>query len=216
MDFLPILFIAGIAVFFAVKLYDVLGKPTGRSPEEHAASKPQSTGREAGEPALAQSRPAASAAYAGPAGEGLAEIAEADQSFDPDEFLKGARQAYEMVLTAFAKGDRETLENLLAPRVYKRYAAAIDEREGRGETQVTELERLRDAGLYEASLNGDKARVKVRFLAELANETRDSDGRVIAGDLSKLDTVSEIWSFERDVTETDPNWKLTGVKPAED
>lgn len=216
MDFLPILFIAGIAIFFAVKLYDVLGKPTGRSPEEHAASKPQGARRETGEAPLAPARPAASPAYSGPAGEGLAEIAEADQSFDPDEFLKGARQAYAMVLDAFAKGDRETLENLLAPRVYKRYAEAIDQRESRGESQVTELERIRDAGLYEASLNGDKAKVKVRFVAELANETRDSDGRVIAGDLSKLDTVSEIWSFERDVTDPDPNWKLTGVKPAED
>ena len=216
MDFLPILFIAGIAVFFAVKLYDVLGKPTGRSPEEHAASEPQGSRRDRSDATITQPSPAASPAYSGPAGEGLAEIADADPSFDPDEFLKGARQAYEMILTAFARGDRDTLENLLAPKVYKRYATAIEERESRGETQVTELERIRDAGLYEASLNGDRARVKVRFVAELANETRDSDGRVIAGDLSKLDTASEIWSFERDVTETDPNWKLTGVKPAED
>ena len=116
-------------------------------------------------------------------------------------------------MKAYADGDRETLQGLLAPRVFEAYDTAISEREAKGHTQITELERLREADIVEASLNQSRARVKVRFTAELGTETRDVAGERVSGDLARLKTVTEIWSFERDVTSSDPNWKLAGVKP---
>ncbi|MEO1039032.1 MAG: Tim44/TimA family putative adaptor protein [Pseudomonadota bacterium] len=219
MDILQILFFAGLAVFFAVRLYMLLGKPTGRSPEEHAA---EARSRELEREVNSEQAPIelderrAAGAFSGPAGEGLSAIAGTDPSFDPGGFMAGARQAYEMILTAFADGDRDTLKTLLAPKVFAKYDAAITAREEAGQELRTEVERLVSSEFEEASLNANRARVKVRFTAELASETRDSDGQRIAGDLSRLDTVREIWSFERDVSDANPNWALAGVKPAPD
>ncbi|WP_375284609.1 Tim44/TimA family putative adaptor protein [Marinicauda pacifica] len=218
MQILQILFFAALAVFLGVRLYMTLGKSTGRTPEEHAReakqSKSSSEPAPVSQPASQSAAPEAIAAhYAGPAGPGLTDIAEADQSFDPETFIQGARQAYRMVVEAYAKGDRETLSTLLGPRVYDAYDRAISEREEKGQTQITEFERLREARIDEASLNDNRARIKVAFAAELATETRDAEGERLSGDLSRLKTVSEVWSFERDVTSSDPNWKLAGVKP---
>lgn len=221
MEVLQLLFFAALAVFLGVRLYMTLGKPTGRSPEEHAremreqaarrpAERPVQPARQAG----LETEPAAIAKhYAGPAGDGLTRIAETDRNFDPETFAQGARAAYEMIVEAYAGGDRSALEPLLGPRVFEAYSSAIAEREEKGHTQTTELERLRETEIVEASLNDNRARIKVRFVAELATETRDAEGERVSGDLAQLKTVSEVWSFERDVTSADPNWKLTGVKP---
>lgn len=223
MDLLQLLFFAGLAVFLGVRLYMTLGKQTGRSPEEHAREmRERAARRDTGQTAAkagsetgaALAEPASVAAhYAGPAGPGLTDIAGTDRRFDPQTFVAGARAAYKMVVEAYAKGDREALETLLAPRVLEAYSSAIAEREEKGHSQITEFERLREAEIVEASLNDNRARIKVRFTAELATETRDEAGERVSGDLAQLKTVSEVWSFERDVTSSDPNWKLAGVKP---
>lgn len=216
MDILQILFFAGLAVFLAVRLYSVLGKPQGRTHEDHVreererAAAAAAAGEGRPHPALAEAPVAA--AYTGPAGEGLTAIAEADRSFDPDGFVNGARQAYEMIVTAYARGDREALSSLLKDRVMSAYDAAISQREAECQTLVTEVERIKRAEIVEASLNDNRAKVRVAFSAEIASETRDRDGQVVSGDLNQLQTVDEIWSFERDVTSRDPNWRLASVK----
>jgi predicted lipid-binding transport protein (Tim44 family) len=129
MDILQILFFAGLAVFLACALYR-LGPPTGRTHEDHV--------REERERAAAASDPAStpqptrrrcSQAFSGPAGEGLVAIAKADRNFDPIRFREGAKQAYTMIVEAYARGDRETLEPLLSERVFKAYDASIAQRE---------------------------------------------------------------------------------------
>ena len=217
MDILQILFFAGLAVFLAVRLYMALGRPTGRTHEEHVREERE---RAAAAPERVRpadpsaDRPAVSPAYSGPAGDGLSAIAEADRSFDPDNFVQGARQAYEMIVDAYAKGDTETLEPLLTERVYKAYAQAIETRAAAGQTLTTEIERIKSAKIVEASLNDTRARVKVAFSAEIASELRDGDGQVVEGDLSRLKMVDEVWSFERDVSSDNPNWRLSAVKSA--
>jgi predicted lipid-binding transport protein (Tim44 family) len=218
MDILQILFFAGLAVFLAVRLYSALGKPQGRTHEDHVREERE---RAAAPGAQAQPRQApisgetpASPAFTGPAAEGLANIAAADQSFDPDGFAGGARQAYEMIVVAYAKGDRDALEPLLTERVKAAYDNAITQREEAGHAVTTEIERVKRAEIVEASLNDNRAKVRVAFSAEIASETRDRDGEIVSGDLNQLKTVDEIWSFERDVTSGNPNWRLASVKPA--
>lgn len=215
MDILQILFFAGLAVFLAVRLYTVLGKPTGRTHEEHVREERE---RAAATPAQEidgpADAPAFSQAFNGPAGEGLVAIARVDRSFDPDGFAQGAKQAYTMIVEAYAKGDRETLEPLLSERVYKAYDASIADREAKNQTLITEIERIKRNEIVEASLNDNRAKVKVAFSVELARELRDSEDKAVDGDLTVLQTVEEIWSFERDVTSDNPNWRLSAVKPA--
>ncbi|MCC5980173.1 MAG: Tim44 domain-containing protein [Oceanicaulis sp.] len=228
MDLLQILFFAGLAVFIGIRLYMVLGRQVGRSPEEHAREEAEreaarASAREAaaplsdnnGDAPAARPAPSFSAVdIADTAYDGLEAIADADIGFDAGEFVKGARAAYSMIAVAFAKGDAEALEPLLAPRVLKAYREAIEARAEKGETLVTEIDRIKEARLEEASLNGPKAKIKVRFVAEIAHETRAADGSVVSGDIAALHPVSEIWSFERDVTSDNPNWRLSGVRPA--
>lgn len=225
MELLQILFFAGLAVFIGIRLYMALGRPVGRSPEEHAreeaerarvndAAKPVA---DRATPGSIETRPQAAlstvdvdeAAY-----DGLEAISDADPAFDASEFVQGARAAYGMIAGAFARGDVEALEPLLAPRVMAAYREAIEARAAKGETLTTEIDRIRDARLQEASLNGPKAKIKVRFVAEIAHETRAADGSVVSGDIAGLHPVSEIWSFERDVTSDNPNWRLSAVRPA--
>lgn len=214
MDILQILFFAGLAVFLGFRLYTVLGRPTGRSPEEHAA---EQAAREAARAPSALDAPAGSEperpVFTGPAAAGLSAIAEADPRFDPETFRKGAESAYRMILEAYAAGDRDRLRPLLSPRVFERYDASIAEREAKGERMTTEVERIRSLDIEAASLDGRRARVKVRVNAELATETRNADGERVAGDLNTLRPVEELWSFERDVDSSDPNWALSAVKP---
>lgn len=217
MDILQILFFAGLAVFLAVRLYTALGKPQGRTHDDHVREEREraaATASSPGGPAPALAEVPAAPAYSGPAAEGLAAIAAADRNFDPDGFVSGARQAYEMIVAAYAKGDRETLQPLLTERVRNAYESAIAEREAADQSVVTEIERLKRAEIVEASLNDNRAKVRVAFSAEIASETRGSGGEIVAGDLNQLKTVNEIWSFERDVTSGDPNWRLASVKPA--
>lgn len=221
MDVLQLLFFAGLAVFLGVRLYMLLGKPSGRTHEDHM--------REERERAAASNRaprpvgPAGPAAadlapepshFTGPAAAGLAAIASADGGFDQSVFVAGAREAYKMIVTAYAAGDKDTLGPLLSEKVMKAWGASIDARAGKGLAMTTEIERLKSAEIVEASLNDNRAKVKVAFSAEIASETRDPDGSVVEGDLTTLKTVDEIWSFERDVTSPNPNWYLAGVRSA--
>ncbi|HVY87043.1 MAG TPA: Tim44/TimA family putative adaptor protein [Caulobacterales bacterium] len=189
-------FIAGLILF---RLYSTFGRRTGAEPPPA----PARAGSPAGDlPRFgAQPAPAQGPVPANPAGEGVMAILRADPSFDMDKFVKGARAAYERILNAFAKGDRETLQPLLTPRVFETFAKAIAEREQKGEPGP-ELVRLRRAEVTDAALEGQMARIGVKFEAELAH-----------GPEGVRDGL-EKWTFERDVRSADPNWKLARVSAA--
>src|SRR5205085_1589030 len=140
--------------------------------------------------------PAAAGAAVG--GEGVMAIMHVDPTFDTAQFLSGARGAYDLIVGAFAKGDRDTLKPLLTPRVFDAYSAAISAREAAGGTGP-EIVRLRSVELSEAGLQGSVARVTVKFEAELAEGAHG------------VRDAREKWTFERDVRSSDPNWRLARV-----
>lgn len=207
-EVLSILFFGGIAVFFAFRLFSVLGRHEGHM-EPPPAREPSS--QDIGDH---QERPSLRPAYEGPAAAGLEAIAAADSRFDPTSFLDGARSAYEMIVIAFSKGDRETLKGLLADKVLTPYLAAIDAREARGETARTEIDRIRSTEIADAELENGIARVKVRFDADIATETVDGEGKCVSGDFAHVNSVKEYWTFQRDTTSMDPNWVLASVSVA--
>ncbi|MDX2237638.1 MAG: Tim44/TimA family putative adaptor protein [Hyphomonadaceae bacterium] len=194
---LELLVLAVAAGVVLVKLYSVLGKRTGAEPPPRAAPQPAQ-----GELARAQESVRAPSAPIGAAGpSGLSDVVRADPSFDPEHFVTGARAAYEMIVQAFAKGDRDALRPLLTERVYDAYDKAIAARAASGEPGV-ELVRLKAAELTDVSLDGSVARAVVKFESELA-----------AGQHGLRD-AREKWTFERDVTSRDPNWRLARVVAA--
>ena len=145
---------------------------------------------------------------------GLVEIVRADATFDPDTFLKGARGAYEIIVTAFAEGNRKTLKGLLGRDVYDGFAGAIADREGRGEQIDQSFVGIKAADIVEAELKNALAQVTVKFVSELISATRDRGGEVISGDTKRIKEVTDIWTFAREVDSRDPNWKLIATQAA--
>ncbi|HEY7747725.1 MAG TPA: Tim44/TimA family putative adaptor protein [Aestuariivirgaceae bacterium] len=139
---------------------------------------------------------------------GLEKIAAADRQFSPSAFLEGAKTAYEMIVTAFATGDKQTLKPLLSRDVYDGFARAIDQRRQAGEVLDTNFVGINKAQIGMAELVGKKASITVRFTSDQISSKRNKAGDMIEGDPKKIREISDIWTFERDVSSRDPNWTL--------
>ena len=199
---------AVIAAFVLFQLYNVLGKKVGRQPEDDARARPAPAPAPTGEPQAA-GRPNVLDAVT------LASIAglkARDPAFDPVRFLEGARQAHETIVRAYASGDRETLKPLLTPRVMESFEGGIAAREARGETETAEFVHPARADLELATAEENRAVARVRFLAELRNRVKPADPA--AEEQVEERRVAEIWTFERQLGASDPNWVLARTEPA--
>jgi len=146
---------------------------------------------------------------------GLGAIAKKDPDFSPAYFIDGAKQAYSMILEAFAAGDKESLANLLSEDTLEVYVNAIDEREKAGHTQVTDLGRLSKTSIKSARVDGKMAQIDVLYEADLTSALLDAEGDVVQGDPDILSSISEVWTFERELKSSDPAWRLCDVEPSE-
>ena len=138
----------------------------------------------------------------------------ADENFHPKTFLDGARMAYEMIVTAFADGDSKTLKNLLTKEVFEGFNNALKERERAGHVQESSFVGIDKASIIEAVLNDKNANITIKFVSKLISATRDKEGTLIEGDPKKVREVTDIWTFMRDVTSRDPNWRLVATEAA--
>jgi predicted lipid-binding transport protein (Tim44 family) len=143
---------------------------------------------------------------------GLDAIVAADPSFDVKHFITGARAAYEMIVTTFAEGDRRQLRTLLSREVFDGFDAAITEREGKGETAETRFVSIDGSTVTAAELRNRNAQITVRFVSKLVSATRDRTGTVIDGNAEKVTDVTDVWTFARDVSSRDPNWKVVATE----
>lgn len=149
---------------------------------------------------------------------GMLDILKLDQEFDPERFLGGAKQAYEMIVTAFAEGNRKTLKDLLSREVYDGFVAAIADRESRGEQIDQSFVGISRADIAEAAVKNGVAIVTVRFVSQLISATRDRGGAVITGDPQRITDVTDVWTFNRDISSArarqNPNWRLIATQPS--
>jgi predicted lipid-binding transport protein (Tim44 family) len=142
----------------------------------------------------------------------LDRMAENDPSFTPRSFVDGAKLAYEMIIEAFAKGDKPALKSLLSRDVFDGFASAIDSRLALGQRVESRFVGIDKAKIQQASLNGRKATITMEFVSELISATYDEAGEVIDGDPKEIRQVTDVWTFERDVGSRDPNWKLVATE----
>jgi predicted lipid-binding transport protein (Tim44 family) len=229
-DIYTIIFLA-LAVFIFLRLRSVLGQRTGRerppydpyaareparpAPEKVVAlpnRMPEAAAAKPAEPVPAGERWKGIAAVGTPLAGGLDTIVGADPNFDAKHFLTGARAAYEMIVGAFAEGDRRTLKNLLSRDVYDGFENAITEREKRGESMENRFVSVDNAEITAAELRGRVAQLTVRFQSKLVTATRDKDGNVTDGNAEKVTDVNDVWTFARDLSSRDPNWKLVATE----
>ena len=228
---LPTLIVIGLAIVILFRLRSVLGTRTGneRSPLERrseAAAKagdetviqmrPRPVEPQTDEQAERQARRLATEIEQHAAGNaevaaGLTAIAEADSTFGPKSFLEGAKAAYEMIVTAFAQGDRKTLRNLLDKDVYEGFERAITEREAAEHTVEFTFVGLPKIEISGAELDKRNALLTIRFHAEVVSATRDKDGNLIEGNADQVRTIADEWTFARNPKSRDPNWKLVAT-----
>ncbi len=147
--------------------------------------------------------------------DGLKALLAADPSFAPDRFVAGARVAYEMIVTAFASGDRKALRPLLSKEVFEGFSGAIAEREARGETVESTFVGISKAEIVAIAMRGVTAQVVVHIESQLVSLTRAKDGTVVEGDPNKVTDVVDRWTFARDTDQRDPNWKLVATESVE-
>ena len=146
---------------------------------------------------------------------GLKAVAEADPTFSPKSFLEGAKAAYEMIVTAFAQGDRQTLKNLLDREVFEGFEGAIKAREAKGHTVDFTFVGLPKIEISGAEFDKKATNVTVRFRAEVVSATRDKDGTLLEGDAEQVTIIADEWTFSRNPKSRDPNWKLVATSQLE-
>ncbi len=195
-DVFQILFLAAVAALVLYQLYSTLGRRVGRQPEDAAVT----------------AMPGAAPAPVDPVlqAEGVATLKARQPDFDPARFLMGARAAYEQIVKAYAEGDRETLTPLLAPDVMDNFERAMVAREAAGRIEKVEFLTPPRVDLERVDVVGDTAKAVVRILAEVRTRTKDERGEGVDDR-----RTAELWTFEREVKSTDPNWHLTFVAAAE-
>ena len=217
-QFLDIILFAMIAAFLVLRLRSVLGRRTGHQsrPPDNMTQKPQDSDAEGNVIELSDrtgtEQEADPAIEQDPLVAGINQIRAADNSFEPQEFVNGARGAFEMIVHAFATGDTGTLRALLNDEVMENFQQAIQSRLEAAETLETTVIGIKTAEILEASMTGRNAIVTLKFVSEQVNVTRDTEGNVIEGDPNQVTDVTDIWSFSRNTRARDPNWKLVETR----
>ena len=143
---------------------------------------------------------------------GFAEIVKASPNFDSAEFFAGVRTAFEIIIKAFAAGDREQLGSLLSAEVLGNFSEAITSRENAKETLETTLVRIGDVALLEAYMDGDVSHISVKIISEQVNVTQNAEGEVVDGNPDRVSEIADIWTFARDTKAHDPNWALVATR----
>ncbi len=229
---LPTLIAIVVAVFVVFRLRSVLGTRTGneRPPVDRSRSTPAEKNA-ANDETVVPLRPVPSQpdldderrarkleaeieqAAAGNAelAAGLKQVVEADPTFTPKSFLEGAKQAYEMIVTAFAEGDRQTLKNLLEKDVFEGFQRAIADREAAEQKVEFTFVGLPKIAIVDADYDKKNINVTVDFHAEVVSATRDKDGNLVEGNADQVQLIADEWTFARNPKSRDPNWKVVST-----
>ena len=208
-----------VAVVILIRLWSVFGqrndgesqRPNPFTPLAPKTDEPPSAG-----PALALDKPvtilspfrAAPESLAG----GLEQIKNLDPTFDEKKFLDGARSAFTMIIDDFAKGDLSRCERLLGPAVRPHFQAALDARRQANQTAESRIARFRDVETAAAKVDGKIAFLTVCFVTEQENIVRDAAGQILHGGIGKIEEITDLWTFARDTSSLDPNWRLVETR----
>ena len=206
-----------VAAFLILRLRSILGRRTGfeRPPQvQHPPGlAPVGPVIEAKAEPVAPTTKRPLPDPASPAGQALGRIHGADRSFDPARFLDGAEKAFRLIVAAFAAGDRTTLRSLLSDDTYTAFESALAARETAGHVQVSEIRGMETVAVEAADLRGSTASVTVRFVSDQLSLTRDRDGHPVLG-TEAVTEITDLWSFERDLSSGDPTWRLVSARSA--
>jgi predicted lipid-binding transport protein (Tim44 family) len=136
--------------------------------------------------------------------------------FDEKTFSKGAEAAYEMIINAFARGDKKTLKPLLTKDLYKGFEDIIKERETKKITSEMTFIGIKETKILDINSQGTYYKVKTKFVSEIVNALKNEKGEVIEGDPEKIKLVTDVWVFEKDLKNSNPTWYLKELSSEEE
>lgn len=214
---IQIIILAAIALFLVLRLRSVLGTREGFEKPPEVSGPTQGARRdrpfeviEGGgvDPDIADFVDPES-----PAGKALVAMKRVDGNFNVAEFTHGAREAYEMIVMAYERGEVDELEPLLSPEVFRSFAEAIDARRAKHLTVEGTFVGIREVSLVDAHYDArsDEGDITMRFVGELTSVVKDSEGRIVEGDPNEIKQQRDVWTFSRHMGADDPNWRLTGT-----
>ena len=185
-EYIDIILLAMIAGFIFLRLRGILGKKTGH--EEDMAS-----------------------SFAHDFDFKKAPLKKEKYEFDENEkkeFLKGAKIAYETIITSFANGKIGEIKSLLDSEVYKSFNEALNDRLSKKIKNETTFIGINSAEIKEHNQNNDLLEVTVNFISEIITCIKDKENKIISGDPQKIKKVNDTWKFSRNIKSQNPNWKL--------
>lgn len=213
-SFLQLLVLAGIAVFLVLKLRSVLGTrdgferpaatPSGQRPDLRVIA----GGAETDDRDILDHVPADSTAA-----KALTRMRQIEPSFSLTEFLRGARGAYEMILTSFEKGEMEPIRPFLSDEVEASFGLAIQQRDNLGHKVEMNFVGVREISVVDAEYDGTsrEGEITLRLIGELTRVVRDSAGQIVSGAPTEVIRQRDIWTFARVMGANDPNWQLVAT-----
>ena len=203
-----------VAVFLVLRLISVLGKRTGfEQPAPRLVPQPMPPITAPVIEAVAEKPARALPDPASPVGQVLQSMTHVDPNFAPQRFLDGAEAAFRLIVAAYAAGDRPALHRLLSDDTYRAFEGAIAAREAEGHIQKTDIRSVESVTIDHAELAGSVGTISVRFVSDQVNITLDAHGAVVAG-ADAVTEIVDVWSFERDLAQPDPAWRLVAARSA--
>jgi predicted lipid-binding transport protein (Tim44 family) len=207
-----------IAAFLVLRLKSILGKRTGyeRPPQPVQPREVPAAAAPPNQATPVQTAQGSQRIVPEPVsalGQTLGQMQAIDRNFAPAAFLDGAEKAFQMIVHAFAAGDRSTLRPLLGDETWNAFDQAITEREKAGYTHVTDVRAIHAASIETAELRGSVASIGVRIVSDQVNMTHTQSGQVITG-TDAVTEITDLWTFERDLAQPNPIWHLVAARSA--
>ena len=124
------------------------------------------------------------------------------------EFVKGAKIAYETIITNFAKGKLKDVKSLLDKNVYQQFEEAIKDRDAKNYSSETTFFGINSAEVKNHQQNKNMLEVTIEFVSEIISCVKDKDNKIVSGDPEKIKKVLDTWKFSKDSRSSNPNWLL--------
>ena len=210
---IELIILAGIAVFLFLRLRSVLGTREGfekpRMQPKNDAPKRDFKVIDGGEDKDITDNVDKNSKSA----EALKLIKSEDENFTVNEFLSGARSAYEWILMSFEKNEIDEIRELLSEEVAEAFDAVVDQRVSQGLTIEAEFIGIREMKLVEAtySSNTKTAEISVSFVGEMTSIVKNSSGEIVEGDPKQIKRQKDTWTFSKDIKSSNPNWLLVAT-----
>ena len=212
LPFIDILIFAVIAVLLVLRLRSVLGQRTGyEEPQENQAKESLTDKSNVLTPFPKEVGKSVKIS-----GSGLEALRRADRQFNENEFIQGATAAFNMVLKAFSEGDQAQLKRLLSYELLQSFTQTIHDRTAAKETLEITVNEIREVSILNIEISESVASITVHFHSTQTRIARDEDGNFMDDSDTEPREFIDIWTFERDLTLDDPNWKLTETESADD